>query len=75
MLLNRLQWFALEQNDPQTHKPVEMSSDRVRAALGLLRKTMPDLAVTQHTGDPINPIVTSHTVRFVRPDKEPAEEP
>jgi hypothetical protein len=70
-----LQGFALEENDPQTRKPIEMSSDRVRAALGLLRKTMPDLAVTQHTGDSENPVVTSHTVRFVRPDEAPTEEP
>jgi hypothetical protein len=27
-----------------------MTSDQVRAALGLLRKTIPDLAVTSHTG-------------------------
>lgn len=48
--------FALSQPDPQSHRPVEMSDTQVRAALGLLRKTLPDLAVTQIQGDPDRPI-------------------
>jgi hypothetical protein len=44
-LINRLNSFALDQSES-----VRMSSDQVRAALGLLKKTIPDLAVTQHTG-------------------------
>lgn len=71
-LVKRLNGFALEENDPQTRKPIKMSPDQVRAALGLLKKTIPDLAVVQHQGDAENPMVTSHTVRFVRPpDKAP----
>jgi len=70
-LVKRLNGFALEEKDRQTNKPIKMSPDQVRAALGLLKKTIPDLAVVQHQGDSENPIVTSHTVRFVRPDKEP----
>ena len=51
-LCKRLNAFALGQNDPcYPDKSVEMSSDQVRAALGLLRKTIPDLAVTSHTGE------------------------
>jgi len=34
-----------------------MSSDQVRAALGLLRKTIPDLAVTAHTGPDGGPVM------------------
>jgi hypothetical protein len=34
-----------------------MSSDQVRAALGLLRKTIPDLAVTSHTGPDGGPVL------------------
>ena len=45
-LVNRLNAFALDTTDS-----VRMSSDQVRAALGLLRKTIPDLAVTAHTGE------------------------
>ncbi len=55
-LCKRLNSFALALPDPQTRKPVEMSSDQVRAALGLLRKTIPDLAVTTIAGDAANPV-------------------
>jgi hypothetical protein len=34
-----------------------MSSDQVRAALGLLKKTIPDLAVTAHTGPDGGPVL------------------
>jgi hypothetical protein len=40
-LVNRLNSFALD-----TTETVRMSSDQVRAALGLLRKTIPDLSST-----------------------------
>jgi len=45
-LCKRLNSFALGWNDPQTRRPLEMTDTQVRAALGLLRKTLPDLAVT-----------------------------
>lgn len=45
-LINRLQWFALGQKDPQAKRVVEMTDTQVRAALGLLKKTLPDLAQT-----------------------------
>ncbi len=51
-LVNRLNRFALDENDS-----VRMSSDQVRAALGLLKKTIPDLSVTSlNGGDGDNPI-------------------
>jgi hypothetical protein len=50
-LVNRLNKFALDEKER-----VIMSSDQVRAALGLLRKTIPDLAVTAHTGEDGGPL-------------------
>lgn len=60
-LINRLNLFALGQPDPcSIHgKPVEMTDTQVRAALGLLRKTLPDLAVTELRGDPDRPLAIS----------------
>ena len=55
-LLNRLQSFALSAPDPQTGAPVSMSPDQVRAALGLLKKTLPDLTAVQHSGDATAPV-------------------
>lgn len=43
-LVNRLNAFALSQKDPQTDQVVVMTDTQVRAALGLLRKTIPDLS-------------------------------
>ena len=56
-LLQRLNAFSLEKTDERTGKPIVMSGDQIRAALGLLRKTMPDLAVTQHVGPDGGPIM------------------
>jgi hypothetical protein len=50
-LVNRLNKFALDEKNS-----INMSSDQVRAALGLLRKTIPDLAVTSHTGEGGGPL-------------------
>jgi hypothetical protein len=52
MLVNRLNKFALDEENS-----VRMSSDQVRAALGLLKKTIPDLAVTAHTGPDGGPVL------------------
>lgn len=51
-LINRLNGFALD-----AENKINMTSDQVRAALGLLRKTIPDLAVTQHTGADGGPVM------------------
>lgn len=42
-LVKRLEGFALRENDPQTDKPVKMTPGQVKAAIALLKKTMPDL--------------------------------
>ena len=42
-LLNRLHAFALNENDPQTKKPVELTGTHVKAIEVLLRKSLPDL--------------------------------
>ena len=55
-LCNRLNNFALEQPDPSTGRQFVMSDTQVRAALGLLKKTIPDLAVTAHTGPDGGPV-------------------
>lgn len=39
-IINRLQNFALDWDDPATKKPVVMSDSQVRAALGLLHKRL-----------------------------------
>ncbi len=51
-LCKRLNAFAMGETDPcsPNGKKLEMSDGQIRAALGLLRKTIPDLAVTTHTG-------------------------
>ena len=56
-LVQRLNGFALEHTDPQTGRPIQMSDGQIRAALGLLRKTMADLAVTQHVGPDGGPVL------------------
>ena len=72
-LLQRLNGFALEYPDHRTGKPIQMSDGQIRAALGLLRKTMPDLAVTSHTGPDGGPvlIVTGVDRDYVEPDTTP----
>jgi hypothetical protein len=56
-LCKRLNNFALRLPDPATGRDFEMSDTQVRAALGLLRKTLPDLASTTiNGGDGDSPI-------------------
>lgn len=61
-LMNRLTLYALGGKDPQTKKMVEMSASQVAAALGLLRKTLPDLAAVEHSGhvttDPLGEMIS-----------------
>ena len=49
-LCKRLNAFALGENDPQTDKPLEMTDGQIRAALGILKKTLPDLQATTLDG-------------------------
>lgn len=50
-LINRLNGFALSQPDPQTGEPIAMTDTQVRAALGLLKKTVADLSQVTGTLD------------------------
>jgi hypothetical protein len=58
-LVNRLQSFALSDIDPVSKSPVKMDRDQITAALGLLKKTLPDLVATQLSGE----VATSHVIR------------
>lgn len=48
-LCKRLNAFALGEKDPQSKKSVDMTDTQVRAALGLLKKTLPDLSTIDQT--------------------------
>ncbi len=50
-LINRLNGFALQHEDPQTGKPVEMSATQVKAAIALLKKTVPDLTQVEMSAE------------------------
>ena len=67
-LVNRLNSFALDQGNS-----IRMSSDQVRAALGLLKKTIPDLAVTAHTGPDGGPVLIVTGVERDNADTGPPE--
>lgn len=70
-LLNRLTNHALGKPDPASKhkKPVEMSATQVNAALGVLRKSLPDLTATEHKGE-----VTTRYVAQVPPVAESMED-
>jgi hypothetical protein len=70
-LCKRLNNFALELPDPATGREFVMSDTQVRAALGLLRKTIPDLAVTTINGDPDAPL--TYVIRGPSPVESTAE--
>lgn len=48
LLVNKLEDHVLGEAD--------LSSTQVSAALGLLKKCVPDLAATEHSGDPDHPL-------------------
>lgn len=49
-VIKRLERFVLEEKD-ENGVVVVMSAQQVTAALGLLRKTLPDLTSTEHSGE------------------------
>jgi hypothetical protein len=55
-LCKRLESFAMGEKDPQTGKPLRMTLEQVRAALGLLKKTLPDLVAATLAGPDGGPI-------------------
>jgi len=50
-LIKRLQGFALNELDDQSNRPVEMSPAQVKAAVALLKKTIPDLQSVEMSAD------------------------
>lgn len=61
MLINRLTSFV--------EGEVELSPAQVTAALGLMKKTLPDLSSTALTGDPENPIRHVHEIELTGPSE------
>lgn len=49
-LMGQLYYFAMGKPDPRGHM-VSMSPTQVQAALGFLRKVVPDLKTIEHTGE------------------------
>lgn len=64
-LINRLTDHILE-----TDRDRLMSASQVTAALGLIKKTLPDLQSTELTGADGGPVQTKRTIEFVH--AEPA---
>lgn len=52
MLIQRVEMCVLSEKDPQTGKPVKMTAVQMSGALGLLRKTLPDLTASELTAPP-----------------------
>ena len=73
-LCKRLNYFALGLPEPITGRPPEMTDTQVRAALGLLRETLPDLAVTQLAGADGNNLIIDFRWADAAPPA-PAHEP
>ena len=67
-LVNRLNSFVLDGVDPKTKKPIEMSREQITVALGLLKKTLPDLSSVELKGDEANPLNMSFTVKYADSD-------
>jgi len=54
-LVNRLNAFALSEPGSQG-EVVDMSRDQITVALGLLKKTLPDISSVEISGDPDAPV-------------------
>jgi hypothetical protein len=54
-LINRLNLYALGEKGPQG-ETIDLSQGQLKAMEILLRKSLPDLAAVQHTGDDGGPI-------------------
>ena len=63
-LVNRLNSFVLRGVDPKTKKPIEMSREQITVALGLLKKTLPDLSSVELSGDETSPVNLSFNVKY-----------
>ena len=56
-LINRLHSYVLGE--------IAMEPGQVTAALGLMKKTLPDLSSTELTGDPDAPLAVEHVQRTI----------
>lgn len=50
-IINRLQAFVMGKKDRKSKRRIELSPHQVTAALGLLRKTIPDIQSIEHLGE------------------------
>ena len=55
-LVNRLNGYALGELDPTSKQPIEITPGQMKAMEILLRKSLPDLAAVQISGDPESPV-------------------
>jgi hypothetical protein len=62
-LINRLQSYVLGE--------VQLEPGQVTAALGLMKKTLPDLTATELSGDADNPVAISHIQRTIVDPRNP----
>ena len=60
MILNRL--------TDHIDDKVELSTTQVTAALGLLKKTLPDLKATEHSGEVEHKFPDQVNITYVKPD-------
>lgn len=65
-LVNRLQGYALLETDGKTGAVIEIDPGRLKAIEILLRKSLPDLANVQISGDPEKPMTM--TLRWGNPE-------
>jgi hypothetical protein len=56
-LINRLQSYVLGE--------VQLEAGQVTAALGLMKKTLPDMSAVQHSGDEDNPVNVHHSIEQI----------
>lgn len=71
MLVKRLEEHILSKGeliDGELINKDLMSQSQVTAALGLLKKTLPDLQAITHSGDQDNPIQAAVKVTFIKPE-------
>lgn len=62
-LINRLQAYVLGE--------VQLEPGQVTAALGLMKKTLPDLTATELSGDSDSPLAVEHITRTIVDPRNP----
>lgn len=64
-LINRLENHIIP--NPETNETVEMTATQVTAALGLLKKAVPDLKATEHSGEVEHKFPDQVNVNVIKP--------